>query len=149
MTGRSSLAFSAGDVVLVPFPYRDRLAERARPAVVVSAAAYNQHGDVVVAAITSHAPRLAMDFALMDWAAAGLKLPSTVVATGTASNMGLTTSAALTRLKQTGQPYSGSGTVEPMSAGNGCLMRLAPVPMFFYPDDAAAIRFEKHASRWP
>ena len=31
-TGRSSMAFSAGDVVLVPFPYRDRLAERAWPA---------------------------------------------------------------------------------------------------------------------
>lgn len=72
------MAFSAGDVVLVPFPYRDRLAERARPAVVVSADAYNQHGDVVVAAITSHVPRVAMDFALMDWAAAGLKFPSTV-----------------------------------------------------------------------
>jgi mRNA interferase MazF len=72
------MAFNAGDVVLVPFPYRDRLAERARPAVVVSAATYNQHGDVVVAAVTSHAPRGALDVALMDWAAAGLKLPSTV-----------------------------------------------------------------------
>jgi mRNA interferase MazF len=72
------MAFSAGDIVLVPFPYRDRLAERARPSVVVSADTYNQHGDVVVAAITSHAPRVAMDLALRDWAAAGLKLPSTV-----------------------------------------------------------------------
>lgn len=72
------MVFSAGDVVLVPFPYRDRLAERARPAVVVSAAAYNQHSDVVVAAITSHAPRVTTDFALVDWAAAGLKLPSAV-----------------------------------------------------------------------
>jgi len=68
----------AGDVVLVPFPYRDRLAERARPAVVVSDATYNEHGDVIVAAITSHAPRVPTDFALSDWAAAGLKLPSTV-----------------------------------------------------------------------
>ena len=72
------MTFSVGDVVLVPFPYRDRLAERARPAVVVSADTYNQHGDVVVAAITSHVPRVAIDFALRDWAAAGLKLPSTV-----------------------------------------------------------------------
>jgi hypothetical protein len=30
---------NAGDVVLVPFPHRDRLAERARPTVVMSAAA--------------------------------------------------------------------------------------------------------------
>jgi mRNA interferase MazF len=66
------MTFRAGDVVLVPFPYRDRLAERARPAVVVSADTYNHHGDVVVAAITSHAPRIAMDCALRDWAAAGL-----------------------------------------------------------------------------
>ena len=72
------MAFNAGDVVLVPFPYRDRLAERARPAVVVSAASYNQYGDVVVAAITSHTPRVAMDVGLVDWATAGLKLPSTV-----------------------------------------------------------------------
>ena len=34
------MAFSPGDVVLVPFPYRDRLAERARPAVVVSSAGF-------------------------------------------------------------------------------------------------------------
>jgi len=72
------MVLRARDVVLVPFPYRDRLAERARPAVVVSAAEYNEHGDVIVAAITSHAPRVATDFALRDWAAAGLKLPSTV-----------------------------------------------------------------------
>jgi mRNA interferase MazF len=72
------MAFNAGDVVLVPFPYSDRLAERARPAVVVSAAAYNQYDDVVVAAITSHTPRVAMDVVLVDWATAGLKLPSTV-----------------------------------------------------------------------
>jgi mRNA interferase MazF len=62
------MELGSGDVVLVPFPYRDRLAERARPAVVLSDAAYNQCGDVVVAAITSHAPRVATDFALADWA---------------------------------------------------------------------------------
>jgi mRNA interferase MazF len=71
------MALSAGDVVLVPFPYRDRLAERARPAIVVSAAAYNRFGDIVVAAVTSHPPRVAIDFALADWAAAGLKTAST------------------------------------------------------------------------
>jgi len=64
--------------VLVPFPYRDRLAERARPAVVVSAQAYNQRGDLVIAAITSHPPRSPSDHALTDWPTAGLKIPSTV-----------------------------------------------------------------------
>lgn len=72
------MTFSDGDVVLVPFPYRDRLAERARPAVVVSSDLYNQQGDVAVAAITSHAPRFVTDYALQDWTTAGLQFPSTV-----------------------------------------------------------------------
>ena len=72
------MAFSPGEVVLVPFPYRDRLAERARPAVVVSTDTYNQRGDLVIAAITSHPPRFDTDFALTGWSAAGLKVRSTV-----------------------------------------------------------------------
>jgi mRNA interferase MazF len=68
----------AGEVLLVPFPYRDQLAERVRPAVVVSGSAYNQSGDVILAAITSHPPRMPLDYALLDWQAAGLQGPSTV-----------------------------------------------------------------------
>jgi mRNA interferase MazF len=71
------MALSAGDVRLVPFPYRDRLAEKTRPAVIVSALAYNQRGDLVIAALTSQSPRFATDYALLDWNAAGLKAPST------------------------------------------------------------------------
>jgi mRNA-degrading endonuclease toxin of MazEF toxin-antitoxin module len=70
------MAFSAGGVVLVSFPFRDKAG--ARPAVVVSAQAYNQLGDLVVAAVTSHPPRGGLDYALADWSAANLKLPSTV-----------------------------------------------------------------------
>jgi mRNA interferase MazF len=69
---------SPGDVVLVPFPYRDQLAGSTRPAVVVSTAGYNQTGDVVLAGFTSHLPRGAFDYALVDWQAAGLQYPSTV-----------------------------------------------------------------------
>lgn len=72
------MAIDAGDVVLVPFPYRDRQGEQTRPAVVVSAQAYNQRGDLVVAAVTSHAPRFATDYELKDWQAAGLQKISTV-----------------------------------------------------------------------
>src|SRR5262249_12377115 len=61
--GENCMAFSAGDVVLVPFPYRDRSAERTRPAVVVSCLAYNQQGDLVIAAVTSHSPLGALDWA--------------------------------------------------------------------------------------
>jgi mRNA interferase MazF len=72
------MAFDAGEVVLVPFPYRDRQAEGTRPAVVVSGQTYNQSGDVVVAAVTSRPVRFATDYALLDWRAAGLQFPSTV-----------------------------------------------------------------------
>ncbi|HEY1860562.1 MAG TPA: type II toxin-antitoxin system PemK/MazF family toxin [Gemmataceae bacterium] len=72
------MAFSAGDILLVPFPYRDQPGERTRPAVVISSLSNNQRGDLVIAAITSHAPRDATDYALQDWFGAGLKLPSTV-----------------------------------------------------------------------
>src|SRR5262249_10513488 len=36
---------------------------------------------------------------------------------------------------------------DPASAGNGCIMRLAPVPMFCYPDRDAAIRQSGESSR--
>jgi mRNA interferase MazF len=72
------MAISAGEVVLIPFPYRDQLGQRTRPAVIISAQAYNQRGDVVVAGITSHPPRFATDYALMDWRALGLSSPSTM-----------------------------------------------------------------------
>jgi len=90
------MAFSAGDVVLIPFPFRDRLAERTRPAVVVSALAYNQQGDLVVAAVTSQAARFASDYPLQDWAAAGLQFPSTV-------RMLLATAAEMRVLHQVGR----------------------------------------------
>jgi len=66
------------DVVLIPFPFRDRLAEKTRPAVVVSSDLYNDQGDIVVAAITSQPSRFPTDYELMDWQHAGLQYPSTV-----------------------------------------------------------------------
>jgi mRNA interferase MazF len=72
------MAHEAGDVVLVPFPYRDRDTTSTRPAVVVSSSAYNQTDDLVIAAITSHPPRSSWDYELEDWSAAGLRIPSTV-----------------------------------------------------------------------
>lgn len=56
---------------------------------------------------------------------------------GECFDIGMTVSAALDRFKQTGEPFSGS--TDPRAAGNGCLMRLAPVPMFYGRDRAAAI----------
>lgn len=49
--------------------------------------------------------------------------------TGDCFDIGNTVSAALGRFAATGDPYCGS--TDPHSAGNGALMRLAPVPMYF------------------
>ena len=51
-------------------------------------------------------------------------------ATGTCFDIGNTVRASLTRFQETGDPYSGSQ--DPWSAGNGSLMRLAPVVLFAY-----------------
>ena len=46
--------FKTGDIVVVPFPYTDRLAEKRRPALVVSNRGFNQRtGLLWVAMITS------------------------------------------------------------------------------------------------
>ena len=51
---------------------------------------------------------------------------------GECFDIGNTVFLALTDYKKTGYAYSGS--MHPNAAGNGCIMRLAPVPMFYYPD---------------
>jgi len=52
--------------------------------------------------------------------------------TGTCFDIGLATRSALQRYKRTGQPLAGS--TDPMSAGNGSLMRLAPVAIHHWQD---------------
>ncbi len=67
-----------GDVVFLPFPYRDQLAESVRPAVIVSRSEFNRRGDLIVAAVTSHPARVVTDVVLQDWKSANLVKPSTV-----------------------------------------------------------------------
>jgi ADP-ribosyl-[dinitrogen reductase] hydrolase len=64
---------------------------------------------------------------------------------GRCFDIGGTTHDALRNFKQTGNPFSGSTHTQ--SAGNGCIMRLAPVPMVFYPDQDAAIEMSGESSR--
>jgi ADP-ribosyl-[dinitrogen reductase] hydrolase len=64
---------------------------------------------------------------------------------GSAFGLGRTVGAALRRFRRTGEPFAGSS--EPNTAGNGCIMRLAPIPMFFFPDIDAAARFAAESSR--
>jgi ADP-ribosyl-[dinitrogen reductase] hydrolase len=64
---------------------------------------------------------------------------------GTCFDIGGTVSQALDRYCQTGKPYSGSTSV--WSAGNGCIMRLAPVPMYFWRDPEMAVGLSNLSSR--
>jgi ADP-ribosyl-[dinitrogen reductase] hydrolase len=65
--------------------------------------------------------------------------------TGTCFDIGNTVATALRRYRKVGDPYAGSS--DPYSAGNGCIMRLAPIPMFFFPDLDAAEHFAAESSR--
>ena len=65
--------------------------------------------------------------------------------TGTCFDIGGTVASALRRFRQSGEPFAGSS--DPGSAGNGCIMRLAPIPMFFFPNLDAAERFGAESSR--
>jgi ADP-ribosyl-[dinitrogen reductase] hydrolase len=65
--------------------------------------------------------------------------------TGHCFDIGRTVSAALRCYRKTGDPMAGS--TDPRSSGNGCIMRLAPVPMFFYPDERAAIEHSAASNR--
>ncbi len=65
--------------------------------------------------------------------------------TGECFDIGSTVRAALDRFSQTGEPYAGS--TDPMSAGNGSMMRLAPVALYFYPDSAAIDEFCAESSK--
>lgn len=65
--------------------------------------------------------------------------------TGVCFDIGNTVRQALSQYQTTGNPFSGS--TNPRSAGNGCLMRLAPVPMFYFPDRDRAIHFSGESSR--
>ncbi len=63
---------------------------------------------------------------------------------GRCFDIGIATQAALERFARSGDPHSGS--TDPAKAGNGSLMRLAPVPMFFAPDASRAIAFSAESS---
>jgi ADP-ribosyl-[dinitrogen reductase] hydrolase len=64
---------------------------------------------------------------------------------GRCFDVGNTVYDALERYRQTGEPFSGS--TDPYSAGNGCIMRLAPVPLFFYPDRDQILDFSGQSAR--
>ncbi len=65
--------------------------------------------------------------------------------TGGCFDIGGTVLTALLRFEQTNQPYCGSS--DPMTAGNGSIMRLAPVPLFYTRKPQEAIEKAGESSR--
>jgi ADP-ribosyl-[dinitrogen reductase] hydrolase len=59
--------------------------------------------------------------------------------TGRCFDIGMTVKSALQRFQQTHDPYAGDD--DPYSAGNGALMRLAPVVLYYYPDKVASLQY--------
>jgi ADP-ribosyl-[dinitrogen reductase] hydrolase len=66
-------------------------------------------------------------------------------ATGECFGIGGTTRTALEAFERTGEPYS--GPTDPRSAGNGSLMRLAPVVLYAHPDAELVARLAAESSR--
>ncbi len=64
--------------------------------------------------------------------------------TGRCFDIGNTIREALHRFQQTGQPYCGS--TDPFTAGNGSIMRLAPVPLFYAQNPRLALEMSGQSS---
>jgi len=64
---------------------------------------------------------------------------------GACFDIGNATAEAITRFGRTGEGYCGS--TSPNSAGNGSIMRLSPVPMFFAMKPQEAIVYSAHSSK--
>lgn len=66
-----------GSVILVRFPFTNLTNSKVRPAIVISAAHPSQ--DLLIVPLTSKTDRLQPgEFAMQDWQAAGLNVPSAV-----------------------------------------------------------------------
>ncbi len=65
--------------------------------------------------------------------------------TGMCFDIGTATRDALARFEASGDPYAGS--TDPWAAGNGSIMRLAPVPLFFATTPREAIDLAAESSR--
>jgi len=75
----SDRIIACGDVVIVPFPYSDKLAEKRRPALVVSSGKFNRaSGHLWVVMITSKTGQSTSEDIIFDHTKVGLRKPSIV-----------------------------------------------------------------------
>jgi len=65
--------------------------------------------------------------------------------TGQCFDIGSTVQKALWKFEDTGKPFCGS--IDPLSAGNGSIMRLAPIPLLYAKIPLEAIEKSKDSSR--
>lgn len=65
--------------------------------------------------------------------------------TGDCFDIGIATSIALSNFKKTGNSFSGDPN--PKKAGNGCLMRLAPIALYFHPNLNLTIEMAAESAR--
>lgn len=65
--------------------------------------------------------------------------------TGECFDIGRTVQAALQRFESTGDPFAGSEA--PETAGNGAIMRLAPVVLYYFPDEEGIRHYAVQSSR--
>lgn len=59
--------------------------------------------------------------------------------------IGFTTMDALEAFRETGDPFS--GPTDPQTAGNGCIMRYAPVALYYFPDRELIQQYGPESSR--
>jgi ADP-ribosyl-[dinitrogen reductase] hydrolase len=59
--------------------------------------------------------------------------------------LGFTTRGALEAFRETGDPFS--GPTDPRTAGNGCIMRYAPLALYYFPDREAILKHSPDSSR--
>lgn len=65
--------------------------------------------------------------------------------TGQCFDIGTTVRQALMTFQETGEPFAGS--IDPESAGNGSIMRLAPIILFYFPDENSVAWAARQSSR--
>ena len=64
---------------------------------------------------------------------------------GRCFDIGIATRGALQRFQRNGNPLAGS--TDPQSAGNGCIMRLAPIPIRYMNQPEEAVRFSEEQAK--
>jgi mRNA-degrading endonuclease toxin of MazEF toxin-antitoxin module len=78
---KSSITFSAGDVVRVSFLFTSQAQSKVRPAVVLSADRFHvSRADLIMMPLSTHAGGYYGDRMLIDWQAAGLPRPTNIKA---------------------------------------------------------------------